>query len=385
MSIADKIRAVLTIKNQLKAAITAKGVPVTDAVPFSQYPAKIALINAIIDTTPPVVNSFTITVNADKSATVTGKTEAGATVILKNPNNVIIPLTVNADGSFSGVISAVAVEGNYVLTVADEIGNSATTSQLLELPKATDPILALFSGGVVGAYYDPNDLSTLFQDSAGTIPVTAVGQTVGMMKDKSGNGKHMIQPTVSKQPKLAVHADTGAYALSWDGADDHMYAQVDWVSNATTMFDARCFYNNTCSSNLILTSDIRDLLYFVDKPCLILSNIYNTSSGYVTSKASRYVTGEDQSITASSNDRKRILGVTSPNVTNMFRLYVNRTKYNNAGINDFGQNWGVGAGKYLNLGFAHGLLFKTVLIGKTLTTTELDALQNHMNIDVGAW
>jgi hypothetical protein len=45
--------------------------------------------------------------------------------------------------------------------------------------------LSLFSGGTPGAWYDPSDYSTLFQDSAGTTPVTAVEQPVGLMLDKS--------------------------------------------------------------------------------------------------------------------------------------------------------------------------------------------------------
>jgi hypothetical protein len=44
---------------------------------------------------------------------------------------------------------------------------------------------SLFSGGAKGAWYDPSDYSTLFQDSAGTTPVTAVEQPVGLMLDKS--------------------------------------------------------------------------------------------------------------------------------------------------------------------------------------------------------
>lgn len=43
----------------------------------------------------------------------------------------------------------------------------------------------LFSNNEQGFFYDPNDLSTMFQDSAGTIPVTGVGQPVGLMLDKS--------------------------------------------------------------------------------------------------------------------------------------------------------------------------------------------------------
>lgn len=46
-------------------------------------------------------------------------------------------------------------------------------------------IAELFANGEQGVWYDPSDLSTLFQDTAGTIPVTAVEQPVGLMLDKS--------------------------------------------------------------------------------------------------------------------------------------------------------------------------------------------------------
>ncbi len=46
-------------------------------------------------------------------------------------------------------------------------------------------ILKLFVNGEQGFFYDPNDLSTMFQDYAGTIPVTAVGPPVAIILDKS--------------------------------------------------------------------------------------------------------------------------------------------------------------------------------------------------------
>jgi len=45
--------------------------------------------------------------------------------------------------------------------------------------------LSLFAGGEQGVWYDPSDLSTMFQDSLGTTPVTAAGQPVGLILDKS--------------------------------------------------------------------------------------------------------------------------------------------------------------------------------------------------------
>jgi hypothetical protein len=43
----------------------------------------------------------------------------------------------------------------------------------------------LFANNEPGVWYDPSDTSTLFQDAAGTTPVTAVEQPVGLMLDKS--------------------------------------------------------------------------------------------------------------------------------------------------------------------------------------------------------
>ena len=46
-------------------------------------------------------------------------------------------------------------------------------------------IAELFAGSVPGVWYDPSDLSTLFQDAAGIVPVTGVEQPVGLMLVKS--------------------------------------------------------------------------------------------------------------------------------------------------------------------------------------------------------
>lgn len=52
-------------------------------------------------------------------------------------------------------------------------------------PTFDQQIQKLFANGKQGFFYDPNDLSTMFQNVAGAIPVTAVGQPVGLMLDKS--------------------------------------------------------------------------------------------------------------------------------------------------------------------------------------------------------
>ena len=55
-----------------------------------------------------------------------------------------------------------------------------------------NPSSSLFAAGEKGAWFDAGDRSTMFQDVAGTIPVTAVGQFVGKWLDKSGNGNHAV-------------------------------------------------------------------------------------------------------------------------------------------------------------------------------------------------
>ena len=83
-------------------------------------------------------------------------------------------------------------------------------------------IKSLFSLGEQGFAYDPNDLSTLYQDAAGTIPVTAAGQPVGLMKDKSGRNNHASQTVSASRPILQRNATTGAYYLAFDGVDDFL-------------------------------------------------------------------------------------------------------------------------------------------------------------------
>lgn len=80
----------------------------------------------------------------------------------------------------------------------------------------------LFGASENGVLYDPSDFSTMFQDSAGTTPVTAVGQSVRKILDKSGNNNHAIQPTLTSAPIL-LQDGSGYYYLGFDGIDDFLY------------------------------------------------------------------------------------------------------------------------------------------------------------------
>jgi hypothetical protein len=78
--------------------------------------------------------------------------------------------------------------------------------------------LELFASGEGGAWYDPSDLTTLFQDAAGTIPVVSDGDPVGLMQDKSGNGNDVTQTVSASRP---VYRTNGTlHWLEFDGVDD---------------------------------------------------------------------------------------------------------------------------------------------------------------------
>ena len=83
----------------------------------------------------------------------------------------------------------------------------------------------LFSDGAEGVWYDPSDLSTLFQDSSGTTPVTAAGQPVGYIADKSGNGYHAIQATAEDRPILRADSN-GRYYLEITGAGQELVSST---------------------------------------------------------------------------------------------------------------------------------------------------------------
>ena len=97
--------------------------------------------------------------------------------------------------------------------------------RLKERVAALEPAFSpvqLFAAGEQGAWYDPSDLTTLFQDSAGTIPVTTAGQPVGRMLDKSGRGNHATQATSAARPTYQTSG--GLHWLVFDGVDDVMVA-----------------------------------------------------------------------------------------------------------------------------------------------------------------
>jgi hypothetical protein len=96
---------------------------------------------------------------------------------------------------------------------------------------------SLFANGEQGAWYDPSDLTTLFTDSAGTTPVTAVEQFVGLMLDK----------------RVPV-AQTGYYSGAFDGSGDFLNLTGSAsLGFGTGDFTFECwFYANTLHTGALI-------------------------------------------------------------------------------------------------------------------------------------
>lgn len=85
----------------------------------------------------------------------------------------------------------------------------------------------LFGASETGVWYDFSDTATLFQDDAGTIPVTQTGDPIGKVLDKSGNGLHATQSTLADRPQWVTD---GARGWVYFGDDGHLV--VPFLANA---------------------------------------------------------------------------------------------------------------------------------------------------------
>lgn len=86
-------------------------------------------------------------------------------------------------------------------------------------------------------WYDPSDLTTLFQDAAMTLPVSTDGDPVGCIVDKSGNGHHALQSNSTNKP--VFRSDGGS---SW----------IDFSSSSAWLSCAGLDLSHTNQASVVL-------------------------------------------------------------------------------------------------------------------------------------
>ena len=106
------------------------------------------------------------------------------------------------------------IGGAFWTPGATVIGGQQSFSQLIK---------KLFSNNEQGFFYDPNDLTTMFQNAAGTVPVTGVGQPVGLMLDKSKG--------MTLGAELLTNGDFSNGAIGWST----VAGSLDVVNNTCTV------------------------------------------------------------------------------------------------------------------------------------------------------
>jgi hypothetical protein len=111
---------------------------------------------------------------------------------------------------------------------------------------AINPI-NLFIGVTTGGWWDFTDITTLFQDTAGTTPVTATGQKIALCKDKSGLGFDAVQATSGAQATWEQDAD-GINFAQFNGAQ---FYTCGLATNVDNFVMAWCMAVNSTSMSSI--------------------------------------------------------------------------------------------------------------------------------------
>lgn len=85
-------------------------------------------------------------------------------------------------------------------------------------------VTSMFATGERGLWLDPSDHTTLFQNSAGTVPVRYDGDPVGLILDKSGRSNHMRQTVDAARP--VYKTDGTRHWIEADGVAQWMTTSV---------------------------------------------------------------------------------------------------------------------------------------------------------------
>lgn len=159
----------------------------------------------------------------------------------------------------------------------------------------------LFSNNEQGFFYDPSDLSTMFQDAAGTIPVTAAGQPVGLILDKSGRNNHARQTTSASRPIFEQKPILGANFVT----DSTLAEPSKWntgVASGVSVSGNKLIFNNVAAYHNSVTSALNSAKLTVGKRYLLSYII----SGYVSGAVRAQLTGGASINTPGFNKNGRV-------------------------------------------------------------------------------
>lgn len=151
--------------------------------------------------------------------------------------------TGDTDTSYTVLLADAGKSVEYRETATNTTGSVTQASNTISIGSLTAHVQALFSNGEQGGMWDATDMASLFQDSAGTTPVTAYTQPIGRMLDISGNGHHHLQSAASSRPQYT------ADGALFDGIDDGMLSDSIDLSAETAITFAALYEAKTLASH----------------------------------------------------------------------------------------------------------------------------------------
>ena len=227
----------------------------------------------------------------------------------------------------------------------------------------------LFAPNDEGFWLDFGDLSTMFQDQAGEIPVTAVGQPVGLVIDKSGRGNDCTFTSVT------LEVVDGIYGLKYvaGGASKGVTPSVDLASDkiisAASLMVATGITPGTVVSNgafisVPQTFDIGS------------ATTYRRGSGAWGARAIALKYDEPCVETVVLD----IAGTTQDTENPVFTIDQVQGTFTNYGSADTGSGDFQTSPLTVGSGYAGfvGTMFQAFLINRVLTQDELDALDYYL-------
>ena len=178
--------------------------------------------------------------------------------------------------------------------------------------------LSLFADGSQGAWYDNSNMSTLFQDSAGTTPAV-LESPVGKQLDLSGRGNHRSQATSANRPTLSARYNlllgtaalatqsittvATSYTITFAGAGTVTLSGtfIGVFSAGTNTFTATAGTLTATVVGSVLTADIRPTNQTVTLPAY---QSVTSSTVYDTTGFPQYLkyNGSNQSLSTASVD-----------------------------------------------------------------------------------
>jgi hypothetical protein len=105
-------------------------------------------------------------------------------------------------------------------------------------------------------WYDLSDTSTLFQDDAKTTAVTADGDVIGYIADKSLNGYDVSQSVTGNKPVWKAAIKNGLGGGLFNGTSNRLERAVsDWEADATSGYVVAVFrQERTTAARILLSS-----------------------------------------------------------------------------------------------------------------------------------